>query len=84
MATTTPYVKFRRGTPATYEALPKKDADSLYFVSEVGATSGVLYLGDKLIDSSINTNTLEGLEDVLLSEGITSNSLLIFDRDEQK
>ena len=50
------YVKFRRGTPASYAALEVKDADSLYFISEKGATQGVLYLGDKLISGSLTSN----------------------------
>ncbi len=79
------YVKFRRGTPAMYAALATKDADSLYFISEVGATSGLLYLGDKLISGNVSlNNTLSDLDDILLSEGITPNSLLIFDGDQQK
>lgn len=79
------YVKFRRGTPASYAALEVKDADSLYFISEKGATQGVLYLGDKLISGSLTTTiSLSDLEDILLSSNVTPNSLLIYDGDEQK
>lgn len=79
------YVKFRRGTPASYAALATKDADSLYFISEQGATQGVLYLGDKLISGSLTSNiSLSDLQDILLGNSITPNSLLIYDGTEQK
>ena len=79
------YVKFRRGTPAQFAALASKDADCLYFISEQGATQGVLYLGDKLISGSITSNiTLSDLGDILLGENITTNSLLIYDGEQEK
>lgn len=85
MALNTPYVKFRRGTPAMYAALATKDADSLYFISEVGAPSGLLYVGDKLISGNVSlNNTLSDLNDILLSADITPNSLLIFDSTKNK
>lgn len=79
------YVKFRRGTPASYAALAVKDADSLYFISEKDATQGVLYLGDKLISGSLTSNiSLSDLEDILLSSNVTPNSVLIYDGEAQK
>ena len=79
------YVKFRRGTPASYAALAVKDADSLYFISEKDATQGVLYLGEKLISNSLTSNiSLSDLEDILLSSNVTPNSLLIYDGEAQK
>lgn len=81
----TNYVKFRRGTPASYAALAVKDADSLYFISEPNATQGLLYLGDKLISGSITSGlSLSDLQDVLLGNNITTNSLLIYDGEQQK
>lgn len=78
------YVKFRRGTPASYTALATKDPDSLYFISEQNAQTGVLYLGDKLISGSITLSTsLNDLSDVLLGNNISANSLLIYDGTEQ-
>lgn len=74
------YVKFRRGTPASYAALPVKDADALYFISETGATQGLLYLGDKLISGSVTSNmSLSDLSDILLGESVSTNSILIYD-----
>lgn len=79
------YVKFRRGTPAAFEALANKDADCLYFISELNATQGLLYLGDKLISGSLNSSlSLSDLEDILLSQNITPNSLLIYNGTQQK
>ena len=79
------YVKFRRGTPASYAAIASKDADSLYFISEKDATQGVLYLGDKLISGSLTaTITLSDLEDILLDNNITPNSILIYDGEQDK
>lgn len=81
----TNYVKFRRGTPASYAALATKDADSLYFISEKDALQGVLYLGDKLISGSLTANvTLNDLADVLLSNNVSANSLLIYDGAQDK
>ena len=79
------YVKFRRGTPAQFEALATKDADCLYFISEKNAITGLLYLGDKLISGGLTTDiSLSDLEDILLSNTISPNSILIYDGEEQK
>lgn len=77
------YVKFRRGTPAMFTALAVKDPDSLYFIMEQGATLGKLYLGDVLI-ASVGSSELNDLEDILLSNNITANSLLIYDGTQEK
>ena len=79
------YVKFRRGTPAQFEALAAKDADCLYFISEKNAITGLLYLGDKLISGSIiSSMSLSDLEDILLGNNISPNSILIYDGTEEK
>lgn len=77
------YVKFRRGTPAMFTALATKDPDSLYFILEEGASLGKLYLGDVLI-ASVGSSELGDLEDILLSNNITANSLLIYDGTQEK
>ena len=77
------YVKFRRGTPVMFEALAVKDPDSLYFILEEGATLGKLYLGDVLI-ASVGSSSLGDLEDILLGNNITANSLLVYDGTQQK
>lgn len=80
----TGYVKFLRGTPAAYAAI-NKDEDTLYFISENNAASGKLYLGNKLISGSTSTaTTLGDLQDVLISAGVTSNSLLVYDGVQEK
>ncbi len=79
------YVKFRRGTPAQFAALANKDADCLYFISEQNAITGLLYLGDKLISGSLNASiSLSDLEDIMLGNNISPNSILVFDGEEQK
>lgn len=80
------YVKFLRGTPAAYQKA-KKDNDTLYFISESEeSTTGVLYLGSKLIAGGTvsGSTTLEELEDVLLSAGIVDGSLLVYDGEKEK
>ena len=79
------YVKFRRGTPAQFAALANKDADCLYFISESDAITGLLYLGDKLISGSLSSAiSLNDLEDILLGNNISPNSILMFDGTTQK
>lgn len=75
------YVKFIRGSKAAYDNLAVKDSDTLYFVSEPGASSGTLYLGTKLIagGSITGATRLADLEDVLLGAGIANGSLLVYD-----
>lgn len=43
------YVKFLRGTPEAYARLPHKDSDTLYFIYEEDESTGILYLGSKVI-----------------------------------
>lgn len=86
--TTTPgnYIKFLRGTPTAWAKIPDsdKDKDTLYFISETNGRTGQLYLGPKLIIGEIsNINNIGDLQDVLISEDITANNILIYD-DKQK
>lgn len=86
----TNYVKFLRGTPSAYKNLARKDKDTLYFISEDKATSGVLYLGDKIIGDGSGNGTISGnlslkdFTDIIISENIEPDSLLVFDGDENK
>lgn len=73
-----PYVIFVRGTPEAFARLEEKHPDTLYFISEVGEDQGTLYLGDKIIATSI-PNRLEDLVDVLISSGVQPDSLLVYD-----
>ena len=87
--TTTPgnYVKFLRGTPTAWAKIPEadKDKDTLYFISETNGKTGQLYLGPKLIIGEIsNINNIGDLQDVLISEDITANNILIYDDHQQK
>ena len=78
---TTPYVKFFRGTPTAFENLLTKNEDTLYFISVKGEKTGKLYLGEKLI--SDNINSVADLEDILLSE-LAEGHLLSYDSEQQK
>lgn len=80
----TGYVKFVRGTPAAWESLATKDKDTLYFIAENDAEKGVLYLGEKVIAGKDKVLTLNSLTDVLISEQISTNSLLAYDSIEKK
>ena len=80
----TGYVKFVRGTPAAWASILVKDPDTLYFIAETNAEKGTLYLGDRIIAGEEQVLTLDSLTDVLISEQISTNSLLAYDGTEQK
>lgn len=78
------YVKFLRGTPAAWQSIETKDADTLYFISEDLATRGELYLGNKLISSGItNSFSLSDLQDVLYTANIPDNAILIYNENDE-
>ena len=58
------YVKFLRGTPAAYERLIEKDNDTLYFISEADAATGLLYLGNQLIAQGSAESAASALVDL--------------------
>ena len=72
---TTDYVKFIRGTQAAFEALANKDPNTLYFISEEGATTGTLYLGSKLIAGGVGTSALG----TVIIENIGDKQILYYD-----
>ena len=81
------YVKFLRGTPTAWAALVNPNPDTLYFIAETNATTGKLYLGSKLIsggDTETSVTSLADLEDVLISNNIPSNALLVYDGTDHK
>ena len=88
----TGYVRFVRGTPTAWEALTEKSNDTLYFISEKDAPSGLLYLGSKLIsgggDITINQGStvkkLSKLDDVNLDIEISDGSVLTYDAKTKK
>lgn len=76
-----------RGTPTAWAKIPEadKDKDTLYFISATDGKTGQLYLGPKLIIGEIsNINNIGDLQDVLISEDITANNILIYDDHQQK
>ena len=72
---TTDYVKFIRGTKAAFDALAQKDSNTLYFISEEGATTGQLYLGSKLISGGTGTSELGSI----IIENIGDKQILYYD-----
>lgn len=75
------YVKFLRGTPAAWDSIDSKNADTLYFIAENGASTGKLYLGEKLIadGDTAEINTLAELSDVVISAGVPNGAVLAYD-----
>lgn len=69
------YVKFVRGTPTAFSNLANKDNDTLYFISETDATTGVLYLGSKLISGSVSITDLG----TVILNNLGDGDLLIYD-----
>ena len=82
------WVKFMRGTQATYNALIKKDSDTLYFVYEdASADKGRLYLGNKLISGSSSFDdgiTLADISDVIINAGVSSGDILVYNEGTEK
>ena len=75
------YVKFLRGTSAAYNKLEQKDRDTLYFISENGASTGVLYLGEVMIaGGELDTSDLKlgDLSDILIDAGLAANDILVY------
>lgn len=74
------YVKFMRGTQEAYDALVKKDENTLYFVYDpANEKVGALYMGDRVIsggDIVLASATLRELADVLV-ETTKENSFLV-------
>ena len=80
------YVKFLRGTPAAYERLIEKDNDTLYFISEADAATGLLYLGNQLIaqgSAESAASALVDLSDVSIAEA-KEQHVLVYDEIEGK
>lgn len=76
-----------RGTPEAYKNLAVKDNDTLYFISTEKSSDGALYLGSKLISGEsegLSSFSLNELKDVLISEGLSDRSLLIYDNGKWK
>lgn len=86
----TNYVKFLRGTTSAYNALATKNADTLYFISEVDQKVGKLYLGDILIAGNVTPDgtsvidSLGELADVNLKNGLADKDFLGYDAETGK
>lgn len=81
------YVKFLRGTPAAWATITAPQPDTLYFISEINADTGKLYLGNKLISDgsvSLSSYSLGDLSDILISEQISPNSILVYNTEKNQ
>ena len=76
------YVRFQRGSQAAYQELVNRgnvDSNTLYFIYDNKGSTGVLYMGDKLIsggDTVFTSATLDDLSDVIV-QGAATNSFLV-------
>lgn len=75
----TNHVRFARGSLASYLALPNKDRNTLYCITDEN-NSGRLYLGDMLICGGIlNTPAnLAELSDVLIANNLKDKDFLVY------
>lgn len=74
------YVRFMRGNSQAFGLLAQKDKDTLYFIYD-NDNEGKLYLGDRLIaGGDIGSTSIDELRDVLISEGVTDGSLLVYEQ----
>ena len=73
---TNEYVKFIRGTPTAFEKLNPKSADTLYFISEAGSSTGKLYLGSKLISGG--EASISELGQIIVN-AVKGNDVLVYD-----
>lgn len=79
------YVKFMRGSAAAFTNLAVKDRDTLYFIYEETSDEGKLYLGERLIaGDNIYSTSIDALKDVLISEGLVDNSILVYDQSQSQ
>jgi hypothetical protein len=72
-----------RGTFDAYNKLTTKNDDTLYFIYKEDSNESALYLGSRKIASaegdSISASSIDALADVLIGEGLTDKSLLVYD-----
>lgn len=84
------YVKFIKGTPNAYQNLAVKNNETLYFIVDPESPSkGKLYLGTTLISGGSDLElgdslTLSDVQDILISEELDHESLLVYDAETEK
>ena len=81
------YVKYTRCSQDFYDTLEKKDKDTLYFVyTDINASFGKLYLGNKLISTSKKDEefSLADVDDVFLKKPFKDGQFFVYDEVEQK
>ena len=79
------YVKFMRGSTAAFASLATKDRDTLYFIYDDEVSGGRLYLGERLIaGDDIYSTSIDALKDVLISENLVDNSVIVYNQEEKQ
>ena len=76
------YVKFYRGSKQAFDKITYKNPDVLYFITSSDSDRGALYLGEKLISRDVGI--LTDLEDILISENLQNNQILVYNTDNGK
>jgi hypothetical protein len=71
-----------RGSVEAYNALPHKDNDTLYFISNANENDAILYLGNKVIAGGDNLSIHE-LSNVLVKE-LNNRDILVYDATQEK
>lgn len=81
------FVKFLRGNVSEFNALEKKDPDTLYFIYEEDSDVGQLWIGDRLITEHVDKDKaidkLEELIDVDVSN-ISDKQILSWNKEKKK
>ena len=81
------YVKFIRCSQDFYNTLETKDRNTLYFVyTDINASFGKLYLGNKLISTSQKDEefSISDIKDVSLKPPFKDGQFFVYDEVEQK
>lgn len=86
------YVKFQRCSQSYFDALAKKDQDTLYFVYDPSSSdNGLLYLGNRLIAGSIDKAgvdydliNINDIRDIIIKEGLADNDILLYNEGTKK
>lgn len=71
-----------RGSVEAYNALPHKDNDTLYFISNADENDAILYLGNKIIAGGDNLSIHE-LSNILVKE-LNNRDILVYDATQEK
>lgn len=81
------FVKFLRGNVSEFNALEKKDSDTLYFVYEEDSDVGQLWIGDRLITEHVDKDkAIDKLEELIDVEvnNVSDKQILSWNKEKKK